>query len=101
MKLHEAKKTIRKRKSVTFVMQDKFGMRSVLWHAYITLFERLHLELEYIREDLPLILLTRPNILLFLNAHSFSSFQNKDMRIVAWVATKVTHGPVLREYDAI
>ena len=57
----------------------------------IYILERLHLELEYSRVAVPFIL-TRPNILSFLNAQSFPLFQNKDMHIVPWVATKVTRG---------
>ena len=57
--------------------------------------ERLHLELEYSRVAVPYIVLPCANKLLFLNAQWFPSFQNEDMRIVALVATKVTHGPAL------
>ena len=52
--------------------------------------ERLHMELEYCRIAVPFIVLPRPNMLLFLNANSSPSFQNKEMHIVA---------RVLREYD--
>ena len=48
---------------------------------------------EYNRVAVPFIVLSRPNILSFSSAQSFPSFQNKDMRIVARVATKVTRGP--------
>ena len=65
-------------------------VKSVVVGKYM---ERLHLELEYSRVAVPFIVLTRPNILSFSNAQSFPSFQNKDMHIVAWVATKATHGP--------
>ena len=37
---------------------------------------RFHLELEYNREAVPFIVLTRPNQLSFLNAKSFPSSQN-------------------------
>ena len=55
--------------------------------------EWLHLELEYSKVAVPFIVLTCRNKFLFLNALSFPSFQNKDMRIVARVATKATSGP--------
>ena len=69
----------------------KYSRSTQVWDYY----ERLHLALKYSRVAVPFIIPTCPNTLLFLITQSFPSFQNKDMRIVAWVATKVTHGPAL------
>ena len=41
-----------------------------------------------------LIVLTPTNIYFIFKTQSFPSFQNEDTCLVAWVAPKVTHGPV-------